>query len=94
MLTSNHSNSLTDVLLLVVSVPSHRRSLLRLTAKDSQFGRGTFTSRLIEASGTLPIKRPKDHKGEKLIGALYASFPFLHPLPSPLLSTASRGEGS
>lgn len=79
MLTANHSNSLTDALLLVTTVPKSRRSLLRLTAKDTQFGRGTFTSWLIESVGTLPIKRPKDHKGEtvdnsqvfgKLIGAL------------------------
>ncbi|GAA5876264.1 hypothetical protein JCM3774_002341 [Rhodotorula dairenensis] len=79
VLTANHSNSLTDALLLVTTVPKSRRALLRLTAKDTQFGRGTFTSWLIESVGTLPIKRPKDHKGEKvdnsqvfgkLIGAL------------------------
>lgn len=79
VLTANHSNSLTDALLLVTTVPKSRRSLLRLTAKDTQFGRGTFTSWLIESARTLPIKRPKDHKGEKvdnskvfekLIGAL------------------------
>ncbi|GAA5836273.1 hypothetical protein JCM11251_001449 [Rhodosporidiobolus azoricus] len=66
MLTANHSNSLTDALLLVTAVPTSRRSLIRLTAKDTQFGRGTFSSWLIEAAGTLPIKRPKDHKGEKV----------------------------
>ncbi|GAA6020749.1 hypothetical protein JCM10207_002011 [Rhodosporidiobolus poonsookiae] len=66
MLTSNHSNSLTDALLLVTTVPAKRRSLLRLTAKDTQFRRGTFTSWLIEAAGTLPIKRPKDHLGQKV----------------------------
>ncbi|GAA5884001.1 hypothetical protein JCM6882_002097 [Rhodosporidiobolus microsporus] len=66
MLTANHSNSLTDALLLVTTVPSSRRSLIRLTAKDTQFGRGTFSSWLIEAAGTLPIKRPKDHRGEKV----------------------------
>ncbi|BGP28020.1 acyltransferase [Rhodotorula toruloides] len=66
MLTANHCNSLTDALLLVTTVPSSRRSFLRLTAKDTQFGRGTFTSWLIESAGTLPIKRPKDHKGEKV----------------------------
>ncbi|GAA5927385.1 hypothetical protein JCM3775_002532 [Rhodotorula graminis] len=79
MITANHSNSLTDALLLVTTVPPSRRSLLRLTAKDTQFGRGTFTSWLIESAGTLPIKRPKDHAGqpvdngtvfETLIGAL------------------------
>ena len=34
--------------------------MLRLTAKSTQFGRGTFTSWLIESAGTLPIKRRKD----------------------------------
>ncbi|GAA5908504.1 uncharacterized protein JCM6883_005568 [Sporobolomyces salmoneus] len=66
MLCANHSNSLTDALLLVTSVPPSKRSLLRLTAKDTQFGRGTFSSFLIENAGTLPIKRPKDHLGQKV----------------------------
>ncbi|GAA5971209.1 hypothetical protein JCM3765_007358 [Sporobolomyces pararoseus] len=66
MLCANHSNSLTDALLLVTSVPPSRRKLLRLTAKDTQFGRGTFSSFLIENAGTLPIKRPKDHLGQKV----------------------------
>lgn len=34
--------------------------MLRLTAKSTQFGRRTFTSWLIESSGTVPIKRRKD----------------------------------
>ncbi|GAB1519041.1 hypothetical protein RhiTH_002107 [Rhizoctonia solani] len=38
-----------------------RRNLLRLTAKDTQFGKPTFQSWLIESAGTLPIKRRKDH---------------------------------
>ncbi|GAA6025795.1 hypothetical protein JCM11491_003228 [Sporobolomyces phaffii] len=66
MLCANHSNSLTDALLLVTSVPPSKRSLLRLTAKDTQFGRGTFSSFLIENAGTLPIKRPKDHLGQRV----------------------------
>jgi len=37
-----------------------------LTAKDTQFHRGTFSSFLIENAGTLPIKRPKDHNGQKV----------------------------
>jgi glycerol-3-phosphate O-acyltransferase/dihydroxyacetone phosphate acyltransferase len=32
-----------------------------LTAKDTQFGKRTFQSWLIESAGTLPIKRRKDH---------------------------------
>lgn len=38
--------------------------MLRLTAKATQFGRGTFTSWLIESAGTLPIQRPKDASGQ------------------------------
>ena len=60
---ANHSNSLTDALVLVASVSSKKRNLLRLTAKDTQFGRKTFQSWLIESAGTLPIKRRKDHAG-------------------------------
>ncbi|KAI0027705.1 acyltransferase-domain-containing protein [Vararia minispora EC-137] len=57
---ANHANSLTDALLLVKAIPYKRRGMLRLTAKSTQFGRGTFTSWLIESAGTLPIKRRKD----------------------------------
>jgi glycerol-3-phosphate O-acyltransferase/dihydroxyacetone phosphate acyltransferase len=35
--------------------------MLRLTAKDTQFGRRTFTSWLIESAGTVPIQRRKDY---------------------------------
>ncbi|KEP51952.1 acyltransferase domain protein [Rhizoctonia solani 123E] len=58
---ANHSNSLTDALVLVASISSKKRNFLRLTAKDSQFGKPTFQSWLIESAGTLPIKRRKDH---------------------------------
>lgn len=37
-----------------------------MTAKDTQFGKGTFTSWLIEAAGTVPIQRPKDHLGKQV----------------------------
>ncbi|SJK97467.1 uncharacterized protein ARMOST_00719 [Armillaria ostoyae] len=57
---ANHSNSLTDALLLVTSIHPSIRNMLRLTAKSTQFGRRTFTSWLIEAAGTVPIKRRKD----------------------------------
>ncbi|KAH8119546.1 hypothetical protein DFH11DRAFT_1838871 [Phellopilus nigrolimitatus] len=60
IICANHSNSLTDAVLLAGSVPSQRRNFLRLTAKASQFGRKTFTSWLIEAAGTVPLKRRKD----------------------------------
>ncbi|KAF8070662.1 hypothetical protein FPV67DRAFT_1035171 [Lyophyllum atratum] len=57
---ANHSNSLTDALLLVTSMPSKKRNMLRLTAKATQFGHKTFTSWLIESAGTVPIKRRTD----------------------------------
>ncbi|KAI0745657.1 hypothetical protein C8Q76DRAFT_704428 [Earliella scabrosa] len=59
---ANHSNSLTDALLLVTSIPSRKRNLLRLTAKATQFGKKTFTSWLIESAGTVPIQRRKDYE--------------------------------
>ncbi|KAF9241574.1 hypothetical protein BU15DRAFT_87158 [Melanogaster broomeanus] len=63
---ANHSNSLTDALLLVTSIPSSTRNMLRLTAKSTQFGRRTFTSWLIESAGTVPIKRRKDFQGDSV----------------------------
>ncbi|KAJ7594003.1 hypothetical protein C8J56DRAFT_425501 [Mycena floridula] len=63
IVAANHSNSLTDALLLVTSVPER---MLRLTAKSTQFGHKTFTSWLIESAGTVPIIRQKDlAPGEK-----------------------------
>ncbi|KAF5351687.1 hypothetical protein D9756_007529 [Leucocoprinus leucothites] len=58
---ANHSNSLTDALLLTTSIPTKCRNMLRLTAKATQFGHKTFTSWLIESAGTVPIKRRKDY---------------------------------
>ncbi|TFK68675.1 hypothetical protein BDN72DRAFT_870881 [Pluteus cervinus] len=63
----NHSNSLTDALMLVTSVSSSKRNLLRLTAKSTLFGRRNFTSWLIESAGTIPMMRKKDFTdGEKV----------------------------
>ncbi|KAJ7188056.1 hypothetical protein C8R46DRAFT_979007 [Mycena filopes] len=78
IVSANHSNSLTDALLMVTSIPPKERNMLRLTAKTTQFGRKTFTSWLIESAGTVPIKRRKDYEGavdntdvmEKLMEAL------------------------
>lgn len=66
---ANHSNSLTDALLLVTAIPSRARNMLRLTAKSTQFGRRTFTSWLIESAGTVPIKRRKDFNDEDVDNA-------------------------
>lgn len=57
---ANHTNSLTDALILVTAIPSRRRNMLHLTAKSTQFGKKTLTSWLIEAAGTVPIQRRKD----------------------------------
>ncbi|KAI0051817.1 hypothetical protein FA95DRAFT_1511359 [Auriscalpium vulgare] len=57
---ANHTNSLTDALLLVTAIPSRKRNMLRLTAKSTQFGKKTLTSWLVESAGTVPIKRRKD----------------------------------
>lgn len=35
--------------------------MLRMTAKSTVFGRRTFSSWLIESTGTVPIKRRTDH---------------------------------
>ncbi|KAF8586687.1 hypothetical protein K439DRAFT_1340225 [Ramaria rubella] len=48
---ANHTNSLTDAL----------SDYLRMTAKATQFGKGTFSSWLIESSGALPLKRRMDY---------------------------------
>ncbi|KZP34476.1 hypothetical protein FIBSPDRAFT_915724 [Athelia psychrophila] len=62
LVCANHSNSLTDALLLVDAVPSRIRNMLRLTAKSTQFGKPTFTSWLVESAGTVPLKRRKDYE--------------------------------
>ncbi|KAL4254288.1 Phospholipid/glycerol acyltransferase domain-containing protein [Abortiporus biennis] len=61
IVSANHSNSLTDALILVASIPWKSRNLLRLTAKSTQFGKKTFTSWLIESAGTVPLQRRKDY---------------------------------
>ncbi|OAX40111.1 hypothetical protein K503DRAFT_864905 [Rhizopogon vinicolor AM-OR11-026] len=63
---ANHPNCLTDALLLVTSMPSKTRNMLRLTAKSTQFGHRTFTSWLVESAGTVPIKRRKDFNGNQV----------------------------
>ena len=40
--------------------------MVRLTAKDTLFGKPNFSSWLIEASGALPMKRQKDHGSDKV----------------------------
>ena len=48
-------------LLVLTTALLKKRSLLRLTAKATQFGKRTFTSWLIESAGTVPIQRRSDY---------------------------------
>ncbi|KAG0142997.1 hypothetical protein CROQUDRAFT_661818 [Cronartium quercuum f. sp. fusiforme G11] len=57
----NHSNSLTDALIIMSSIPRHVRRMLRMTAKATHFRRGTFSSWLIEKAGSIPLQRAKDY---------------------------------
>ena len=66
LLCANHSNSLTDPLILATAIPLSKRRLLRLTAKSTLFGLRNFSSWLIESVGTVPIKRAKDFNGAKV----------------------------
>ncbi|KEI37194.1 uncharacterized protein L969DRAFT_19729 [Mixia osmundae IAM 14324] len=64
ILVANHSNSLVDPALLISHVK--KRTLLRLTAKDTHFRQRTLSSWLIEKAGALPIQRQKDHLGSEI----------------------------
>ncbi|KAK9893278.1 hypothetical protein P389DRAFT_21761 [Cystobasidium minutum MCA 4210] len=66
ILCVNHSNSLTDALITITSVPLSKRKWIRMTAKSTLFGLRTFSSWLIESVGTLPVKRPWDMPGKKV----------------------------
>ncbi|KAH8924238.1 hypothetical protein BT69DRAFT_1218021 [Atractiella rhizophila] len=61
IICANHGNSLTDPAVLLSHIPSAKRSLIRLTAKDTHFNQNTVASFLIRQSGAVPIMRPKDH---------------------------------
>jgi glycerol-3-phosphate O-acyltransferase/dihydroxyacetone phosphate acyltransferase len=57
---ANHGNSLVDAGILVKVIPSNIRNMIRLTAKSTLFGHGTFTSWLVASTGAVPIQRRKD----------------------------------
>ncbi|KAL6306512.1 hypothetical protein BKA93DRAFT_729131 [Sparassis latifolia] len=63
ILCANHDNSITDASVLLTSVPLERRSLLRMTAKSTHFGKKSFVGWLIEATGAVPVKRRVDFPG-------------------------------
>lgn len=64
---ANHSNSLTDALIIMSSIPRHARRMLRMTAKATHFRRGTFSSWLIEKAGSVPLQRSKDYTSHQTI---------------------------
>jgi len=64
---ANHSNSLTDALIIMSSIPRHARRMLRMTAKATHFRRGTFSSWLIEKAGSVPLQRSKDYTNHQTI---------------------------
>ncbi|GBE85550.1 hypothetical protein SCP_0800670 [Sparassis crispa] len=57
---ANHDNSVTDAAMLLVSIPQKRRSMLRVTAKSTHFGKTTFVAWLISLTGAVPVKRRVD----------------------------------
>jgi len=63
----NHSNSLTDALIIMASIPRHARRMLRMTAKATHFRKPTFSSWLIEKAGSVPLQRAQDYQPETRI---------------------------
>ncbi|KAG0235655.1 hypothetical protein BGW42_004894 [Actinomortierella wolfii] len=66
ILVANHSNSLTDAVAVLSTVPSKSRKMLRMTAKDTFWHKPSVFGYLIRSVGTVPIKRRKDYNGEKV----------------------------
>ncbi|KAI8599631.1 hypothetical protein EDD21DRAFT_307746 [Dissophora ornata] len=69
ILVANHSNSLTDAIAILSTVPPKIRSMVRLTAKDTFWHKpGVFNdcSYVIKNAGTIPIKRRKDYDNQKV----------------------------
>ncbi|KAF8975179.1 hypothetical protein BGZ46_009370, partial [Entomortierella lignicola] len=66
ILVANHSNSLTDAIAIMSTVPSKSRSMVRLTAKDTFWHKPGVFNYIIKSAGTIPIKRRKDHDNQKV----------------------------
>ncbi|KAF9168754.1 hypothetical protein DFQ26_000021 [Actinomortierella ambigua] len=66
ILVANHSNSLTDAIAVLSTVPSKSRKMLRMTAKDTFWHTPSPFGYIIRNVGTVPIKRRKDYNGEKV----------------------------
>ncbi|KAF9357215.1 hypothetical protein BGX34_009501 [Mortierella sp. NVP85] len=66
MLVPNHSNSLTDAIAVLATVPPQSRSMIRLTAKDTFWHQPGVFNYVIKNVGTVPIKRRKDYDNQKV----------------------------
>ncbi|PKK80812.1 hypothetical protein RhiirC2_723478 [Rhizophagus irregularis] len=64
ILCPNHSNSLTDPILLLSVVPPEKRDMIRMTAKDTFWKKNDIFSLLVKSVGTVPIKRTKDYNAK------------------------------
>ncbi|KAF9428033.1 hypothetical protein BGZ94_003558 [Podila epigama] len=73
ILVSNHSNSLTDAIAILSTVPPKSRSMIRLTAKDTFWHQPGVFNYVIKNAGTIPIKRRKDYDGQKVDNAVVMS---------------------
>ncbi|KAF9170437.1 hypothetical protein BGX21_008931 [Mortierella sp. AD011] len=78
ILVANHSNSLTDAITIISTVPPTSRSMVRMTAKDTFWHQPGVFNYVIKSAGTVPIKRRKDYDNQKVdntetMGALIES---------------------
>ncbi|KAG0297205.1 hypothetical protein BGZ98_000666 [Dissophora globulifera] len=64
ILVANHSNSLTDAIAVLSTVPPKSRSMVRLTAKDTFWHKPGIFNYIIKSAGTIPIKRRKDYDNQ------------------------------
>ncbi|KAF9396106.1 hypothetical protein CPC16_005030 [Podila verticillata] len=69
ILVSNHSNSLTDAIAILSTVPPKSRSMIRMTAKDTFWHNPGVFNYVIKNAGTIPIKRRKDYDNQKVDNA-------------------------
>ncbi|KAG0377961.1 hypothetical protein BGX24_005050 [Mortierella sp. AD032] len=66
ILVANHSNSLTDAIAILSTVPPKSRSMIRMTAKDTFWHKPGVFNYVIKNAGTIPIKRRKDYDNQKV----------------------------
>ncbi|KAG0207224.1 hypothetical protein BGX28_001494 [Mortierella sp. GBA30] len=69
ILVANHSNSLTDAIAVLSTVPPKNRSMIRMTAKDTFWHKPGVFNYVIKSAGTVPIKRRKDYDNQKVDNA-------------------------